>query len=199
MWIASVFPFWCDGKVRTPYSGRGTDDGNDSVIFGWRCATCNPVTLVSFDSDDALVLLFTIVPEAALGFRAFGASLPSVAVAVDDFAPSVSFFLRGLEIFLGAGVFITLARFGFVVSPPLLESIFPFCEVNIACGGMSDAENPFGFVGECGDGGDERPGEELWTSRGCRASTAGDMIFCKPHHHQKELLRSVLRYKLIII
>ncbi len=135
--------------MRIPYSGGGADNGNDSVIFGWRCANCVPATFASFDSNDALVLLFTIVPEAARGFRAFGASLPSVAVAVDDFTPSVSFFLRGLEIFFGADVFVTLARFDFVGSPPpTLESVFPFCEVNIACGGMSDAENPFGFVGE---------------------------------------------------
>lgn len=132
--------------MRIPYSGGGADNGNDSVIFGWRCANCVPATFASFDSNDALVLLFTIVPEAARGFRA---SLPSVAVAVDDFTPSVSFFLRGLEIFFGADVFVTLARFDFVGSPPpTLESVFPFCEVNIACGGMSDAENPFGFVGE---------------------------------------------------
>lgn len=103
--------------------------------MGWRCATGGAASLASFASRDAFDLLFTAVPGAARGFLGFGGSLPSVAVAVDDFAPSLSFFLRGLGIFLGADVFMTLARFGFVVSPPpTLDSTFPFCEGTTACG-----------------------------------------------------------------
>ena len=184
MGIASDFPFWSDGKARTPYSGGGAaDGGNDSVILGWRCAPCVTANLASFDSRDAFGFLLTPVPGAARGFRGFDVSFPSVAVAVDDFAPSISFFLRGLEIFLGADVSVTLTRFDFVVTPPpSLESIFPLCEGTIASGWMSDGENDIGFVGERGDGGDDRPGEELWTSRGRRTSAVG-MIFCKPPHH----------------
>ncbi len=64
---------------------------------------------------------------------------------------------------------------------------------------MSDGEKDAAFVGECGDGGDDRPGEELWTSRGRGTSVAVDMIFYRLHHHTEKTQEPVLKYGQTVI
>lgn len=153
----------------TANASNGSEDGGGwvVVIWVWRGKCCPwpkrlSVGSIVFFFLPTVVVDDDVVPDGPRAFLTFvPGSFPSVAVAVEDLL-AFSLLILGSRFLRGFLVALVLAsplsRFS---PPPPSPGPSAYCDGTMGVWRSKAAFGVMALVGEWGDGGDERPGEEL--------------------------------------